>query len=81
VVAVDGKAYTLQYDLKKSPKVEVLTEQAIARLRKHEPEDGYYLAFSGGKDSMVIYDLAVCNSFESTILMSRGRNRSAQCFR
>jgi len=59
VVAVDDKAYTLQYDLKKSPKVEVLTEQAIARLRKHEPEDGYYLAFSGGKDSMVIYDLAV----------------------
>jgi len=56
---VDDKAYTLQYDLKKSPKVEVLTEQAIARLRKHEPEDGYYLAFSGGKDSVVIYDLAV----------------------
>ena len=56
---MDDKAYTLQYDLKKSPKVEVLTEQAIARLRKHEPEDGYYLAFSGGKDSMVIYDLAV----------------------
>ena len=56
---MDDKAYHLQYDLKKSPKVEVLTEQAIARLRKHEPEDGYYLAFSGGKDSMVIYDLAV----------------------
>ena len=35
---MDDKAYTLQYDLKKSPKVEVLTEQAIARLRKHYPD-------------------------------------------
>lgn len=40
-------------------KVAVLTEQAIRRLRKHEPLEGYYLAFSGGKDSIVIYDLAV----------------------
>lgn len=27
-------------------------------LREHEPQDGYYLAFSGGKDSIVVYDLA-----------------------
>ena len=32
---------------------------AIERLQMFEPkEQGYYLAFSGGKDSMVIYDLA-----------------------
>lgn len=32
---------------------------AISRLKEHEPAEGYYLAFSGGKDSTVIYDLAV----------------------
>jgi len=31
---------------------------AIKRLREFEPEDGYYLAFSGGKDSVVIKALA-----------------------
>lgn len=36
-----------------------MEETAIALLREHEPPEGYYLAFSGGKDSMVIYDLAV----------------------
>ena len=30
----------------------------IERLRLFEPPDGYYLAFSGGKDSQVIYHLA-----------------------
>jgi phosphoadenosine phosphosulfate reductase len=34
-------------------------EIAVARLREFEPPEGYYLAFSGGKDSVVIYDLAV----------------------
>ena len=34
-------------------------EVAIARLRSFEPPEGYYLAFSGGKDSVVIHDLAV----------------------
>ena len=34
-------------------------EAAIARLKEFEPPEGYYLAFSGGKDSVVIYDLAV----------------------
>lgn len=33
-------------------------EVAIERLKQFEPEEGYYLAFSGGKDSVVIYDLA-----------------------
>lgn len=35
------------------------TEQAISFLKEHEPPEGYYLAFSGGKDSIVIYDLAL----------------------
>jgi phosphoadenosine phosphosulfate reductase len=31
---------------------------AIDRIKEFEPEEGYYLGFSGGKDSVVIYDLA-----------------------
>lgn len=30
---------------------------AINRLRLHEPKEGYYVAFSGGKDSCVVLDL------------------------
>lgn len=33
-------------------------EQAIDILRTFEPEEGYYLAFSGGKDSQCVYHLA-----------------------
>lgn len=33
-------------------------EVAIALLKEWEPLEGYYLAFSGGKDSVAIYDLA-----------------------
>jgi len=50
---------TYQHTLDRRPKVALLAEQAIARIREHEPEEGYYLAFSGGKDSITIYDLAV----------------------
>lgn len=32
-------------------------EEAIAFLREHEPKEGYYMGFSGGKDSTVAYDL------------------------
>jgi phosphoadenosine phosphosulfate reductase len=31
---------------------------AIERLRQYEPHNGYYLAFSGGKDSITIHKLA-----------------------
>lgn len=34
-------------------------EVAIMRLKEFEPPEGYYLAFSGGKDSVVIKDLAI----------------------
>ena len=30
--------------------------RAMARLRLHEPPEGYYVAFSGGKDSCVVPD-------------------------
>jgi phosphoadenosine phosphosulfate reductase len=33
--------------------------ESISRLRQYEPPQGYFLAFSGGKDSVVLYDLAV----------------------
>lgn len=32
---------------------------AIDLLKKHEPKEGYHLAFSGGKDSITIFDLAI----------------------
>jgi len=32
-------------------------KHSIELLKEHEPPEGYYLAFSGGKDSIVCYDL------------------------
>lgn len=32
-------------------------EYAIQHIKENEPPEGYYVAFSGGKDSQVIYDL------------------------
>lgn len=32
-------------------------KQAIEQIKIYEPADGYYIAFSGGKDSVVIADL------------------------
>lgn len=32
-------------------------ECAIERLKAFEPEEGYYVAFSGGKDSQCVYHL------------------------
>lgn len=48
-----------QQTLDNRSSTDLLADRAIRRLQEHEPEDGYYLAFSGGKDSIVIYDLAV----------------------
>lgn len=48
-------AKTIQQDLTGKSFEEV----AISRIKEYEPPEGYYLAFSGGKDSIVIYDLAV----------------------
>ena len=33
-------------------------EEAIGRLRSFVPPEGYFLAFSGGKDSQCVYELA-----------------------
>lgn len=46
----------ITYDLMGNKHDKVQT--AIDRLRAFEPPDGYYLAFSGGKDSQCIYHLA-----------------------
>jgi len=32
-------------------------QMAIERLRTFEPPEGYYVAFSGGKDSQCVYHL------------------------
>jgi phosphoadenosine phosphosulfate reductase len=37
---------------------QAIDELAIDRIKAFEPEEGYWLAFSGGKDSVVILDLA-----------------------
>jgi len=36
-----------------------IDQVAIERIQAFEPPEGYYLAFSGGKDSVTLYDLAV----------------------
>lgn len=36
---------------------ESIVQQAINRIKEHEPAEGYYVAFSGGKDSIVILHL------------------------
>ena len=34
-------------------------QMAIERIKSFEPPEGYFLAFSGGKDSIVLYDLTM----------------------
>ncbi len=41
-------------------------QMAIERLKTYEPVDGFWLAFSGGKDSVVLYDLAVKSEVKFT---------------
>jgi len=38
---------------------ETIDEEAIQLIQAYEPSEGYYLGFSGGKDSVVIYDLTL----------------------
>lgn len=38
--------------------IETLEQLAIELLQSLEPPDGYYLAFSGGKDSIVLHEIA-----------------------
>ena len=38
-------------------RLEMLFNNAIEVLKEYEPAEGYFVAFSGGKDSIVIYDL------------------------
>lgn len=45
-------------------------ETAIAFIRKYEPPEGYYLGFSGGKDSIVIKDLAIKSGVKFTAYYS-----------
>lgn len=40
-----------------APTLDDMVEEAVAFLREHEPEEGYDVAFSGGKDSIVTLDL------------------------
>jgi phosphoadenosine phosphosulfate reductase len=37
--------------------VEDLVKNSIELIKKYEPAEGYYVCFSGGKDSIVMYDL------------------------
>ena len=37
--------------------MENIIDVAIKNIKEYEPEEGYYVAFSGGKDSIVILDL------------------------
>lgn len=37
--------------------VQAMTDEAIAFIQEHEPPEGYYVGFSGGKDSIVLLDL------------------------
>ena len=46
-------------------------DHAISLLQEHEPELGYYVAFSGGKDSIVILDLVKRSGVKYDVHYSR----------
>jgi len=39
----------------------ILFDRAVELLEQYEPKEGYYLAFSGGKDSIVLLDIVKCS--------------------
>lgn len=47
-----------EHDKVRLSSIPEITKRAIAILRENEPDDGYHLSFSGGKDSCVIKELA-----------------------
>ena len=47
-------------------------EVAVDRLKEFEPPEGYYLAFSGGKDSVVLYDLTLKSGVKFVAHYSQG---------
>lgn len=53
---VEGVRHQLSFDGR--TRLQVMVDAAIERLRMFCPPEGYYLAFSGGKDSQCIYHLA-----------------------
>jgi hypothetical protein len=54
--------------------------ESINRLRQYEPPEGYFLAFSGGKDSVVLYkpELTHPNWFNSSEGNTRASHPSSQ---
>lgn len=46
----------MQLTLEREPRT--IDQLSIELIQAYEPPEGYYLGFSGGKDSVVIYDLA-----------------------
>jgi phosphoadenosine phosphosulfate reductase len=47
--------------------LEARESNAIAVLKSHEPDEGYWVAFSGGKDSIVVYDLVKKSGVKHTV--------------
>jgi phosphoadenosine phosphosulfate reductase len=54
----------MQLTLDKNPKT--IDQLSIELIQAYEPPEGYYLGFSGGKDSVVIYDLAMRSGVKFT---------------
>jgi phosphoadenosine phosphosulfate reductase len=57
-MSVDLFGYESERDKVLGMTMQERIDRAVALLRQHEPPEGYYLAFSGGKDSCVIKELA-----------------------
>ena len=44
-----------------------MIDESIAFIRDNEPDEGYFVAFSGGKDSIVMYDLVKKSGVKHTV--------------